>query len=503
MLSSKIEDFLPRPIVRKKYALEYRFAKFTGHIWLRIRSWRGVLIRWGMPTMVLLLAFPLGWAIGQMDKQGINPLFLIGALFAPLSLIVLQLSLTRFELSPVFILFTALFLRIKLPTGTESIIVGSLLFSLLYSGNWILRMFLEERRYNFKPSIVNFPFFGFAAITFWSFIWSLFFMDPLVFTKGNFPVVQGASAVVNIMLPLTMLLLPNHLDDIKKLRWMVILMLIGGAFSLFGRFLGASFLMLIINDGGLFTMCVAACGAGIGLFHEKLAWKWRILALVIGVSLQMFRFIKDISWMGGWMPGFLALGVIITMRSRKLLVLCILGVILFIVANLSYIESQMEAEGEESGETRKVAWQTNWTITSKHFFFGTGQAAYINYYTSYKTFGKTQLQANHNTIIDTIAQNGIFGLFFFFWLLLAVIWINFKLTMRVRGRRDFVEAMANIALAASISSLISADLGDWLFPFAYTQTIAGYDYIVYSWIFMGMGLALDNLVPSEKRARQS
>jgi hypothetical protein len=35
--------------------------------------------------------------------------------------------------------------------------------------------------------------------------------------------------------------------------------------------------------------------------------------------------------------------------------------------------------------------------------------------------------------------------------------------------------------------------GDWLFPFAYTQTIAGFDYIVPTWLFMGVILVLDRM----------
>jgi len=38
-------------------------------------------------------------------------------------------------------------------------------------------------------------------------------------------------------------------------------------------------------------------------------------------------------------------------------------------------------------------------------------------------------------------------------------------------------------------------LGDWLIPFAYTQTISGFDHSVFSWLFMGMIGALDRLTP--------
>ncbi len=36
-------------------------------------------------------------------------------------------------------------------------------------------------------------------------------------------------------------------------------------------------------------------------------------------------------------------------------------------------------------------------------------------------------------------------------------------------------------------------LGDWLFPFVYTQTIAGFDYAVYSWVLLGGIVTLSNI----------
>jgi hypothetical protein len=36
-------------------------------------------------------------------------------------------------------------------------------------------------------------------------------------------------------------------------------------------------------------------------------------------------------------------------------------------------------------------------------------------------------------------------------------------------------------------------LGDWLIPFAYTQTIAGFNHSVYCWLFMGLAFALERI----------
>ncbi len=39
--------------------------------------------------------------------------------------------------------------------------------------------------------------------------------------------------------------------------------------------------------------------------------------------------------------------------------------------------------------------------------------------------------------------------------------------------------------------------GDWLIPFAYTQSIEGFDYAIYSWLFMGSLLSLKTITAQE------
>ena len=54
-----------------------------------------------------------------------------------------------------------------------------------------------------------------------------------------------------------------------------------------------------------------------------------------------------------------------------------------------------------------------------------------------------------------------------------------------------MEALSAAALGGTIGCLVIMAFGDWLLPFAYTQTISGFSYTVYSWLFMGTILALD------------
>jgi hypothetical protein len=40
--------------------------------------------------------------------------------------------------------------------------------------------------------------------------------------------------------------------------------------------------------------------------------------------------------------------------------------------------------------------------------------------------------------------------------------------------------------------------GDWILPFAYNQTITGYKYTVYSWIFVGVLISLRQLINRQR-----
>jgi hypothetical protein len=59
------------------------------------------------------------------------------------------------------------------------------------------------------------------------------------------------------------------------------------------------------------------------------------------------------------------------------------------------------------------------------------------------------------------------------------------LRRELSGRRDFEEAFANATLAGCVGALVAMMLGDWVLPFAYNQTITGFDNASYTWIFLG------------------
>lgn len=161
-----------------------------------------------------------------------------------------------------------------------------------------------------------------------------------------------------------------------------------------------------------------------------------------------------------------------------------------------YLGKVLQNETQESGFTRLAAWKANWGITKDHLIFGTGPAGYAVYY---MTYFPTEAMATHSNYIDLVAQTGIVGTIFYLWLFVSLVLVGYRLSMRLKGRGDFVEAMANISLSGTGACIVIMAFGDWLLPFAYTQTIVGFNYAVYNWIFMGVILVLDHMFPPKSK----
>lgn len=427
----------------------------------------------------------------------VNPLFVFAALAMPLIILGLHLILPRLELGPLFVLLAAAFLPLELPTGTASTLVDSLLLTALFIGNWLLRMIIIEKRLTLIPSPVNKPLLGFIVIVPISLIWSTLFMDPLVDPtnlSSKFTFVQGASAFTTIMLPGAFLLVANHLNHIKWFKGMVGIMLLAGVLAAIPR-LGIVN-RGITNDEGLFSMWIVAISAGLALFMNTLPRSARGALLGLTGAWIYIRFILGVTWLAGWLPAFIVLGILLLRRSKPLLMVAIAaGLIVFALNTDYYLNKVFEEESTKSGDTRMAAWLVNWRVTSKHLLFGTGPAGYAAYYMSYFP---NEAMATHNNVIDILAQHGIIGLGLCLSFFTILAWQGYKLCLRLDGRRDFAEAMANIAFAGTIGCIVMMIFGDWLLPFVYTQTIAGFDYIVYSWLFMGTIISLDHLTRDDQ-----
>ncbi len=436
---------------------------------------------------LIIISVILGSALFGWAATKVNPLYIVIVSTGFILIAGVELVLRNQEWNPVFILFAALFIPFSLPTGTDSRLVISLLLTLAIVGLWIIRMAVQDKGFHLRSSNLNKPLLLFMGVVVLSIVWSIIFRDPLVFTPSKFIVVQIASAIVMIMLPAVFLLMGNFVENIKVLKVMVALFLLAGILGIISLFVNFS---LPINMGGMFSLWIMAISYGMALFDRRLHWLSRGALLLLTVIWFYYRFVIDVSWLAGWLPGMIAIGGISFMRSKKLGFILGIIAIVFLITQTNYVDRVFKAEEAQSGVTRLSAWQSNWRITKDHLLLGTGPAGYAVYYMSYFP---NDAMATHSNYIDILAQTGVIGFVLILWFFIALAWKGYKLTQRFKGRGDFIEAVANFSFAGTIACIIIMGFGDWLFPFAYTQTIAGYNYAVYNWLFMGMILVIERL----------
>lgn len=451
--------------------------------WLQSR-WRA-LARGAALLAVPALAVGIGWLATRS-----NPVWLVLPGAVLLGAVLAVWIAPQRAWFPALVVASAALITEGLPTGTESRIAISMVLATGFVGLWVLRFLTVERRFNLAASPVNAPIVLFILIVFISLFWSNIFRDSILVTSRNAFVVQTASAVVMAMLPAVVLLALNGITERKHWAAIVVIMLGMGVWLLpfrLGLLPG-----MPGNAGGQFTMWVIVLALGIVLF-DKTAPLWARGALFLLSAGWLFWAVGlAITWLSGWFTSLVALVTLAWLRSKKLLAGLMALAALAVALNWTAVEAQFLAEQQESGYTRLDAWYMNWTVTREHWLFGTGPAGYAAYYMFYFP---ANAMATHNNYIDVVAQLGFAGLGVLLWMFGVFLWRGYQLCRRLRGRGDLVEAVANATLAGTVGCLAAMMLGDWMFPFAYTQTIMGFNYAVYSWMLIGVMMTLDRLYP--------
>ena len=297
--------------------------------------------------------------------------------------------------------------------------------------------------------------------------------------------------MIMVVSPLLLLLVANLANEEKHLKRLVWVMISVGVLGFISNYMEGR---LPVNTNGLASMWVISLAASLALIDKKLTFPVRVcLAILTGLWIY-WGFIANLSWVAGWLPGFVAGGVILLLRSKKLLLVCIVILAIYISTNTSILETWFGQETVTSGDTRVLAWQMNWRFTSQHLLFGMGPAGYAVYYMTYYPL---DAMATHSNYIDLISETGMVGTVFFIAIFAVLCWRGLVVYRRLRGHNDFMEALSAAALGGTVGCLVIMAFGDWLLPFAYTQTISGFSYTVYSWLFMGTILALD-VITSKK-----
>ena len=445
-------------------------------------------------SVLFRLAVLAGLIVGLLGigfvAPRVSPELVLIAVAAPP---VVLLALSRLEYGVLAIILTAAFVRFSLPTGTQSRIVASLLMTMVFIVLWLAKMLVVDRKLHLKPSKTNVPLLAFILTAVISYVWSNAFRDPLVIVWSSWPFVQLGALAVIILLPSAFLLTANSISEVRWLKLLCWSMILVGALSLASYFFHIK--LSFLNVGGLFSLWFVSLTYAQALFNKRLPFWLRLLLLgLVGVWMYM-HFVAQVTWLSGWLPPLAAIATISLMKSKRIFLIFVILMAIYVSLNWDYYTGTvLTAEADTSGYTRLAAWEHNWRVTGKHLLFGTGPAGYAAYYMSYFP---AEAMATHSNYIDILSQTGIVGLFFCLWFFGALGWTGYKLSLRLKGTADFSEGLASATLAGWAGCIVAMGLGDWLFPFVYTQTIAGFDYAVYSWVLLGGMAALSSIYQGE------
>lgn len=377
-----------------------------------------------------------------------------------------------------------------LPTGTNSRIVLSLALALGLVGLWVFQVWFSRREpVRVQPSPVNLPLILFIVVNFVALVWSELLRDPLLLDWEHYRIVRIAAMVVIVLLPMLTLFVGNKITEVRWLQWIVVLTLASGILIVFSNFFRLPLSFLYWNGSrGLFTTWVGCTALALALFNEKLELWLRGLLISLAGAVFLQGFLGNTHWLSAWLPLGVSGVMVIFLRSRKLFAVLIVALALAALIQHDWIQEYIvQANLDEGSGNRLDLWLVNLGLVFKHPVFGVGPAGYAPYY---MTYHPTAAMSTHNNYFDVLAQTGFVGLAIFLWMMAAIITIGFKLKRRLEGNRNFEEAFVNAVVAGLIAAMVSMMLGDWVLPFAYNQTISGFDNAMFTWLYAGGLLAL-------------
>ena len=155
---------------------------------------------------------------------------------------------------------------------------------------------------------------------------------------------------------------------------------------------------------------------------------------------------------------------ILLWSRRRLLLLGIVAVLVFVVVPIfagneirARFFTMEQTEVDESAQARKASWNAGWQIAKDYPLTGVGVRNSPLFSSRYGA--DMEGRVIHNQFLQIAADNGFPGMAIYVGCFLAVLWGNFRVMRRVKGRTD-PAAMEAAAIAGGVScSLILFCIG--------------------------------------------
>jgi O-antigen ligase len=423
----------------------------------------------------------LGLLIG---KGRMLPAAALVALVA-LALICMAVS-SSFRLFVLLLPVTALAVPFEVSSGTGSMLPVALLLAILLTGIWALSLYV--RGWQLAPSPLNRPLLTFCAVMVVAFVWGRLWRDPgLIDWNNRFVVVQIASLVTNLVSVSAALLIGNFVVTVRQLKFVVGVFIVCGMLMVLAQTFNIP--QSILTMRGLWSLWLVAPLYSLLIAQPGLKLRWRAL-IVLMLLLTFYEvMVVDSLWLSGWVPALAAIFPITLMRSWRLFLVLALVAAIGGYLGQGFFQKTADDNVAEGGLQRITMWEQNFRIINDHWLLGTGPAGYASYYRTYYFYSA---RSTHNNIFDIVAQFGVVGMGVWVWLVVVSLWEGWSLALRAPP--GFVRTLAYAVTGGWVAANASMMLGDWLLPFAYNQTITGYKWTVFSWIFLGMLISMRRIL---------
>lgn len=409
-----------------------------------------------------------------------------GSVMPTLALIGLCLGILiviRPEIGVASIVICAAVVRLQIGTGTDSFLVASLVAAFLAVCGWIAHRLIHRQPLLVLPWPIALPALALSAATVFSFIWGRTTLDPRIMVPSTFYRVQIGQSML-IIVALALLFVGADVFRSGTARNLLACVIVAvGVFALPYRWMVEE--VPQVNTGGLFGLWFVAITWSMALVNRRLPLPIRIGLAGLTIAWMMMAFIKEGAWVSGWLPPIIAiLGITLVARPKlgfaSTLVAGMVGIVYY-ASLYSVLITKQQEEGSLGGDFGRLELiKRNLELINDQLLLGTGPAGYTLYYV---TFLPDKSMSTHNNYVDILAQTGVVGILSFVSVLVALFVVGRKVLGRCReDPTDFAMAAAIVGAIPGLAAGLF--MGDWLIPFVYNQTIAGFDHSVYSWLML-------------------
>jgi hypothetical protein len=247
--------------------------------------------------------------------------------------------------------------------------------------------------------------------------------------------------------------------------------------------------------GSMFWTWLMALTFGQLIANRELTLSARLGLMMLLCGAVYCTFSTGRDWASGWLPGFIACYVALTISKPRLaLLVTLLLTFAFLFFAAGIWDRVYTQDQQYSLSTRVDAGRVLLQLFLANPVVGFGPANYYHYTPILPIRGWYVHFSSHSTYLDLLLQCGVLGLLTFIWLLGA----GFKTAWALcaRSGTGFLRGFAIGATGGMVGTAFAGLLGDWIIPFVYNVGIAGFRTSIFFWIFFGCVLSVRRLVNS-------